>query len=74
MNDKSLESTVAKSLLNDRRSDRRWRNIRFAGWMFILILYAILIFAPTSTQTATKKTGPYVSLIRLSGIIMANTS
>ena len=75
MNDKSTENEFLKQMLNDRRSDRRWRNVRFAGWMFIFLLYAILIFAPSSSQLAAKKTGtPYISLIRLNGIIMANTS
>jgi protease-4 len=73
-NDPSLENQIAKAVLNDRRSDRRWRNIRFAGWMIILILYAILIFAPSPSQFGDRKNGPYVSLIRLGGIIMPGTS
>src|SRR3990167_10198657 len=73
MNNETTENTVMKSLLNDRRSDRRWRNIRFAGWMFVLLLYAILIFAPTSAQLTTKVAEPYASLVRLNGTIMSNT-
>lgn len=74
MSDPTLESQLAKSILTDRRSDRRWRNIRFFGWMIIFILYAILIFTPSPSQFGSHNTGPYVSLVRLSGLIMPGTS
>ncbi|WP_100623426.1 S49 family peptidase [Candidatus Coxiella mudrowiae] len=75
MNDELLENTLIKAILEDRRSERRWRNIRFAGWMFISLLLIILIFAPsTSELEARKSKTPYVSLMRLNGPIMSNTS
>src|SRR3990167_10566314 len=73
MNDSSLNDILAQSLLKERKSDRRWRNIRFFGWMFILLLYAILIFAPTPDELGTTGKQPYVSLVRLEGIIMPDT-
>lgn len=73
MNDRSFDNELTKAILKDRKSDRRWRNIRFAGWMIIFILYAILIFAPSPVEYGGIKT-PYVSLVRLTGIIMPNTS
>lgn len=73
-NDSSLDNSLAKALINDRRADRRWRNIRFIGWMVIFILYAILIFAPSPSEMGSHKNGPYVSLVRLGGVIMPGTS
>lgn len=75
MNDKSFENTFVEAILEDRRSERRWRNIRFTGWMFILLLLITLIFAPsTSELEASKGNTPYVSLMRLNGPIMSNAS
>jgi len=71
----TVENEFAQALLAERKTDRRWRNIRFAGWMIILLLIIILIFAPSPNQLAAKKlTGPYISLVRLSGVIMPNTT
>lgn len=71
----TIGNEVAKALLAERKTDRRWRNIRFAGWMIILLLFIILIFAPSPSQLNAKSpTGPYVSLVRLSGVIMPNTT
>lgn len=69
-----LEQELINSLLKDKKSDRRWRNLRFAGWMFILILYAILIFAPSGASfTHHAKKDNYVALVRLQGVILPDT-
>ena len=74
MNDE-LENTIVESLLADRRSERRWRNIRFSVFMFILLLFAILIFMPATSELEARRTrGAYVSLVRMDGLIMANTA
>ena len=66
-----LEKEIVKSLLSDRKSERRWRNIRTFSWLFFLVMYAILIFGPAKTKiTAKTVTKPYVSLVRLKGMIM----
>lgn len=70
----NVEKEIVNVFLHDRRVDRRWRNIRFFFWVFIFLLYAVLIFGPRGTKFGqTPMTKPYVSLIRLSGIIMPNT-
>ena len=74
MNDESLKNTLIKAILEDRRSDRRWRNIRFTGWMFILLLLIILIFTPLTSEFEVKKNASYISLMRLNGPIMSNTT
>ena len=74
MNNQPIENMLLKAILDDRRSERRWRNIRFAGWMLFLLLSIILIFAPSpATLKAEKMNGTYVSLVRMDGLIMANT-
>ncbi|AAO91475.1 S49 family peptidase [Coxiella burnetii] len=75
MNDETVENTLVKAILDDRRAERRWRNVRFAGWMFILLLFAILIFAPSSSELEARRgDGAYVSLVRMNGTIMSNTT
>lgn len=73
-NNKSLENMLLKAVLDDRRSERRWRNIRFTGWMLFLLLLVILIFSPLPAELEVEKIGgTYVSLVRMDGLIMANT-
>lgn len=69
----SLERTLIREIILDRRSERRWRNFRFAGWIFILLLLITLIFLSSTPRLETKSNTPYVSLIRLNGPIMPNT-
>ena len=69
----NLEQELINALLADRKSDRRWRNIRFASWVIIVLLLIILIFAPSSEQMSDTPKGHYVSLVRLDGIILPNT-
>ncbi len=74
MND-PLTKELTHALMHDRKISRRWKNIRFFIWIFILLLYAILIFGP-STSSFSKKDEhkPYVSLLRLKGVIMAGNN
>ena len=75
MSNESFETALIKAILEDRRSERRWRNIRFASWMLILLLLIMLIFAPSASELeARRSNAPYVSLMRLNGPIMSNTS
>lgn len=68
----SLDRIVTDALLKDRKVDRRWRNIRFFGWLFILVIYGIAIFTPRSADSPLHlKDQPYVALVRLNGTIMA---
>ena len=74
MNNQPIKNILLKAILDDRRSERRWRNIRFTGWILFLSLLIIFIFAPSPAELeAEKMNGAYVSLVRMDGLIMANT-
>jgi len=66
-----FEKTLVHSMLGQHKRDRFWKNFRFFGWIFILIVYAIIIIAPSGMSPSTKATHDYVALLRLSGTILA---
>lgn len=76
MNDNanSLKDDLVSSMLKESRSNRRWRNIRF----FIIALFIAFIFISIhysgSTSEKAMSNQPYVSLVRMSGIIMPGAS
>lgn len=78
MNDtnNSLNNDVVNALVADRKRDRLWKNIRFFVWIFIILLFIIALFAPTSKRFNSSSTTnkPYVALIRLNGAIMPNSN
>src|SRR5437016_5581307 len=65
-----LTSSLVKDLLKEKRSERRWKNIRFVFW-FALIAYITLgIFKYMGGQTSVASlTEKYVALVRLDGMI-----
>lgn len=72
-----IEDNLAKEMLIERRRERRWRNIRWAGYMIIFLLILALVFFSMRLGSSTKSTigsgQPYVALIRMTGIIMPET-
>lgn len=73
MNDSQNTSNhdIAKALLADRKRERFWRNFRFFVWFLLFIIVIGLIFWSHFTKTNELNSKPYVSLVRLRGIIMA---
>ena len=65
----SLESTLVDALIRDRKADRRWRNIRFIVWVLILVTWMFYMMTPSQNKEK-ELPYPYVSMVRLSGIIM----
>lgn len=70
-----IEENLAKELLADRRRERRWRNIRWIGYMIVILLFLALLFFVSGLSFSTNKSTPgsgqpYVALIRMQGIIM----
>lgn len=70
MNANDISSHLATELLKEKRSDRRWRNIRSAAWFLLItfILFKLFYIGPRTTYTAADKSTP-VALIRLDGMI-----
>src|SRR5262249_16940981 len=58
-------------LLNDRRRERRWRNIRFfiGALLFLTMIALVFSRATPSPDIVGKGRGGYVALIRLNGLI-----
>ena len=68
---KSLSDHLAQEFLTEKRRDRRWRNLRSFIWLAVIIIYGYFLFDFDTPSTTLK--GPYVSLVRLNGIIMPGT-
>lgn len=67
----NINELVIKQLMDQQKRDRRWRNIRFFIWIIIFLLFIFMLFGVISTSFKTlPQPGPYVSLVRLDGIIM----
>jgi len=65
-----LEVTVeqlARQLLRDRRSERRWRVFFRLAWLLFVISVAFAILAPHNRMTAP--TGPHTALVEVKGEI-----
>lgn len=65
-----LEKSLIETLVAERRSDRRWRIVRTFLWLFIVLLFFFLVYAPQTSPVDKLDGKPYVSLIRLNGVIM----
>jgi protease IV len=62
---------LTKELLQEKRSDRRWKNIRFIFWflLFTYIVVGIFSLLNNSSTINTKGLSKHVALIRLEGMI-----
>lgn len=61
--------TLLQDLLKEKRSEKRWKNIRFIFW-FALIAFSIFGIYGLISDSATSLDGSkYVSLVRLDGMI-----
>src|SRR3990167_11249032 len=61
-----VSSELVQQLLQERKADRRWKNIRFIAWFALIIFLLCLFFINNPGPTFS---GRYVSLLRLDGII-----
>lgn len=69
MQDEIIKSLV-RDLIKEKRSDRRWRNIRFFIGFFLIVALLVLIFTQTTQPSISEGEGTgYISLIRLDGMI-----
>ena len=73
MNDNaSLEQELVTSLIRDRRSDRRWRNIRFFSFIFLIGAFVFYLnYTPSHAHNSNAKKS-YVSLVTMYGPIFSD--
>lgn len=68
MNVNDISSHLATEFLKEKRSDRRWRNIRFAAVFLLIAFITFKVFTPSSSTLASSSK-KYAALIRLDGMI-----
>lgn len=66
-----VAAMLVQDLLKEKRTDRRWKNVRFIAWfaLFTLTIISIFCLIRSSSSDAADKGGDYVALIRLDGMI-----
>jgi protease-4 len=71
-----MSQELIDALLADKKSSRRWKNIRTFSWVFLILLVLALIFSPSKNpvDAASDIGKPYVALVRLSGVIMPGSN
>lgn len=70
MNTNDTASELARELLKEKRSTKRWANIRFAAWFLLAFFVVFNIFSGGIHKTSVGlKSEKYVSLLRLDGMI-----
>src|SRR5579864_4151837 len=67
MNDISAE--IVQQYLKEKRSERRWRNIRFVCWFALIAVIVWNMMSGPHTKSIVPIEGKYVSLVRLQGMI-----
>lgn len=68
----NVSDNLIRELLKNQKNDRFWRNIRFFVWILLIGLGFFFAFYGIP-EKHTKPNQPYVSFIRLSGVIMPET-
>ena len=75
MSEKNFSEVLSQQFLRQYRRDRFWKNVRFFFIVALLICYGVWLSrgrGQSSSPQLANPQQPYVSLIRLSGEIMAN--
>jgi len=69
-NDKNptVENVLVRELIAEKRSARRWKNIRFFGGLAAVVAIAVAIH-PNKSESKATSAEPYAALIRLTGEI-----
>ena len=69
-----FQKTLVDALLSERRKDRHWRIIKTVIWLAIIIAIFLSCYVPKHEDKNNFDGKPYVSLVRLNGVIMPGTS
>lgn len=69
-NNQTAFTSLTQALLDEKRTDRRWRNIRFVCWFVLFAYITISIFKHIDESNLPTVPGSkYTALIRLDGMI-----
>lgn len=69
LNNQKLTASLVRDLIKEKRSDRRWKNIRFFLGFLIVITIIFLILRANSPELSGGEGKDYVALLRLDGMI-----
>lgn len=69
LNNQELTTSLVRDLIKEKRSDRRWKNIRFFLGLMIIITAIFLVIRTNSPELSEGEGKDYVALIRLDGMI-----
>ncbi len=70
LNEQNITNDLVQALIKERRSERRWKNIRFFIGLFIIVVIGCLVFKQKSPAALDGKDEKgYVALIHLDGMI-----
>lgn len=64
-------ASLTEDLLKEKRTARRWKNIRFIAWftLFAYISFNIFHYMSGTAKSGSSSNGKYVALVRLDGMI-----
>jgi len=65
----TLIAELVRDFINEKRSNKRWKNFRFFMWFLLVAIVAFLVIIQVGTSNQYETEKGYVSLVRLSGAI-----
>ncbi|MFN3234467.1 MAG: S49 family peptidase [Gammaproteobacteria bacterium] len=68
----NISEDLVKQLIKNQRSDRRWKNFRFLITLLLIVAIIFAFFDFSGIMSPSKEQDPYVALVRMDGMIMAN--
>jgi len=70
LDDQTVAADLVRSLIQEKRSERRWKNIRFFIGFAVVIVLGLIVFSQMGAPVTTGDTDHgYVALVRLDGNI-----
>jgi protease IV len=74
MENNNLSEELIKSIIDDRKQERKWRIIRSATNLIIFLIFVIIIFKLISPSQPKYANEPHFSLVRLNGPILPGST
>ncbi len=74
MDNNNLSDELIKSILEDRKQERKWRIIRSVTNIILLAIFALIIINILSPKKPTFSNQPHYSLLKLSGAILPGSN